>query len=59
MTDSEKPDLILAGFDQTDQRLDQMDKNITDIKLTLENETHVNIVENELRRIKERLGQIA
>ena len=39
MTDSEKLDLILSKLD----KLDKLDNDITDIKLTLENEIRVNI----------------
>lgn len=88
MTDNEKLDLILLKLN----KLDKLENDITDIKLTLENEIRVNIkrmaeghldlsrnlheamkldnekemlairvnmLENELRRIKERLDQIA
>lgn len=39
MTDSEKLDLILSKLD----KLDKLENDITDIKLTLENEVRVNI----------------
>jgi len=39
MTDSEKLDLILSKLD----KVDKIEKDITDIKLTLENEIRVNI----------------
>ncbi len=39
MTDSEKLDLILSRLD----KLDKLENDITDIKLTLENEIRVNI----------------
>lgn len=39
MTDSEKLDLILSKLD----KLDKLENDITDIKLTLENEIRVNI----------------
>ena len=39
MTDSEKLDLILSRLD----KLDKLEKDIIDIKLTLENEISVNI----------------
>ena len=39
MTDSEKIDLILAKL----EKLDKLEKDVTDIKLTLENEIRVNI----------------
>ncbi|MCM1044225.1 MAG: hypothetical protein NC417_01835 [Candidatus Gastranaerophilales bacterium] len=39
MTDSEKLDLILSKMD----KIDKMEKDITDIKLILENEIRVNI----------------
>ena len=39
MTDSEKLDLILSRL----EKLDKLDNDITDIKLTLENEIRVNI----------------
>ena len=39
MTDSEKLDLILSKL----EKLDKLEKNVTDIKLTLENEIRVNI----------------
>ncbi len=88
MTDSEKFDLILSRL----EKLDKIENDITDIKLTLENEIRVNIqrvaeghldlsrnlhealkidnekemlairvsvLENELRRIKERIEHIA
>ena len=55
------------------EKLSEMDKKITDIQLTLENETdalkvenekdmlliRVNRMENELRRLKERIDAIA
>ena len=106
MAENEKLDLILSKlgqmdgkFDQIDERLNRMDErfgrlenDVTDIKLTLENEIRtnimrvaeghldlyrklddaqkidnekemiairVNILETELRRVKERLSQIA
>ena len=88
MTDSEKLDLILSRL----EKLDKLENDVTDIKLTLENEIRVNIqrvaeghldlsrnlhealridnekemllirvntLENELRRIKERIEHIA
>jgi len=88
MTDSEKLDLILSKLD----KLDKLENDVTDIKLTLENEIRVNIqrvaeghldlsrnlhealkidtekemlairvnvLETELRRLKERIEQIA
>lgn len=39
MTDSEKLDLILSRLD----KLDKLENDVTDIKLTLENEIRVNI----------------
>lgn len=39
MTDSEKLDLILSRL----EKLDKLENDITDIKLTLENEIRVNI----------------
>ena len=39
MTDSEKLDLILSKLN----KLDRLEKDITDIKLTIENEVRVNI----------------
>ncbi|MDE7404837.1 MAG: hypothetical protein K2M81_07010 [Lachnospiraceae bacterium] len=39
MTDSDKLDLILSRLD----KLDKLENDITDIKLTLENEIRVNI----------------
>lgn len=39
MTDSEKLDLILSKL----EKLDKLEKDVTDIKLTLENEIRVNI----------------
>lgn len=39
MTDSEKLDLILSRL----EKLDKLEKNVTDIKLTLENEIRDNI----------------
>lgn len=39
MTDSEKIDLILSKLD----KLDKLENDVTDIKLTLENEIRVNI----------------
>ena len=39
MTDSEKLDLILSKL----EKLDKLEKNVTDIKLTLEYEIRVNI----------------
>lgn len=99
MAENEKLDLILSKLGQMDERLDRMDtrfdrleNDVTDIKLTLENEIRqnimrvaeghldlyrklddaqkienekeiiairVNILETELRRVKERLEQIA
>ena len=88
MTDSEKLDLILSKLD----KLDKLENDVTDIKLTLENEIRtniqrvaeghldlsrnlhealkidnekemlairVNVLETELRRLKERIEQIA
>lgn len=99
MVENEKLDLILSKLGQMDERLDKMDarfdkleNDVTDIKLTLENEIRtnimrvaeghldlyrklhdaqkidnekemiairVNILETELRKVKERLEQIA
>lgn len=92
MAENEKLDLILSKLDRMDERFDQMENDVTDIKLTLENEIRpnimrvaeghldlyrklddaqkidnekemiairVNILETELRRVKERLAQIA
>lgn len=99
MAENEKLDLILSKLGKMDERLDRMDErfdrlenDVTDIKLTLENEIRpnimrvakghldlyrklddaqkidnekemiairVNILETELRRVKERLAQIA
>lgn len=92
MTDSEKLDLILSEMQVLKQRTTKIETNVTDIKLTLENEIRVNIqrvaeghldlsrnlhaamkiesekemlairvnvLETELRRVKERLNQIA
>lgn len=39
MTDSEKLDLIISKF----EKLDKLENDVTDIKLTLENEIRVNI----------------
>ena len=39
MTDSEKLDLILSSL----EKLDKLENDVTDIKLTLENEIRVNI----------------
>ena len=39
MTDSEKLDLVLSRLD----KLDKLENDITDIKLTLENEIRINI----------------
>ena len=39
MTDSEKLDLILSRL----EKLDKLENDVTDIKLTLENEIRVNI----------------
>ena len=39
MTDSEKLDLILSRL----EKLDKLENDVTDIKLTLENENRVNI----------------
>lgn len=43
MTDSEKLDLILSEIQELKQRTANIDKDVTDIKLTLENEIRVNI----------------
>lgn len=43
MTDSEKLDLILSEMQELKQRTANIDKDVTDIKLTLENEIRVNI----------------
>lgn len=106
MAENEKLDLILSKlgkmderldrmderFDRMDERFDRLENDVTDIKLTLENEIRpnimrvaeghldlyrklddaqkidnekemiairVNILETELRRVKERLAQIA
>lgn len=42
MTDSEKLDLILSKLEKL-EKLDKVENDITDIKLTLENEIRVNI----------------
>lgn len=88
MTDSEKLDLILSKLD----KLDKLENDVTDIKLTLENEIRtniqrvaeghldlsrnlhealkidnekemlairVNILETEIRKLKDRIEQIA
>lgn len=47
MTDSEKLDMILEKLAETDKKLDKLDKlenDITDIKLTLENEIRTSIM---------------
>lgn len=47
MSDSEKLDLILEKLAETDKKLNKLDKlenDITDIKLTLENEIRTNIM---------------
>ena len=47
MTDSEKLDMILEKLAETDNKLDKLDKlenDITDIKLTLENEIRTSIM---------------
>lgn len=92
MAENEKLDLILSKLGQMDERFDRLENDVTDIKLTLENEIRtnimrvaeghldlyrklddaqkidnekemiairVNILETELRRVKERLSQIA
>ena len=43
MTDSEKLDLILSEMQVLKQRTTKIETNVTDIKLTLENEIRVNI----------------
>lgn len=43
MTDSEKLDLILSEMKELKQRTTNIEKDVTDIKLTLENEIRVNI----------------
>ena len=43
MTDSEKLDLILSEMQELKQRTTNIEKDVTDIKLTLENEIRVNI----------------
>lgn len=43
MTDSEKLDLILSEMQDLKQRTTNIETNVTDIKLTLENEIRVNI----------------
>lgn len=91
MTDSEKLDLLIDKVSSVDDRLQNVENNVTDIKLTLENETNVNIrriaeghldlsrklddalkvenekemliirvniLENELRQVKEKLNMI-
>ena len=47
MSDSEKLDLILSKLAEHDKKLDKLDKlenDVTDIKLTLENEIRTSIV---------------
>ena len=47
MTDSEKLDMILEKLAETDKKLDKLDKlenDITDIKLTLENDIRTSIM---------------
>ena len=43
MTDSEKLDLILSDVQELKQRTANIEKDVTDIKLMLENEIRVNI----------------
>lgn len=43
MTDSEKLDLILQKMNTIDDRLDSLENGVTDVKLSLENETNKNI----------------
>lgn len=43
MTDSEKLDLILSEMQELKQRTTNIEKSLTDINLTLENEIRVNI----------------
>ena len=43
MTDSEKLDLILSEMQDLKHRTANIEKDVTDIKLTLENEIRVNI----------------
>lgn len=59
MTDSEKLDLILSEMQDLKQRTTNIETSVTDIKLTLDNEIRVNTLENELRRVKERIESIA
>lgn len=43
MTDSEKLDMILSEMQELKQHTANIDKDVTEIKLTLENEIRVNI----------------
>ena len=71
MTDSEKLDLLLKQmgamderFTQLDNRLMKLENGVTDIRLTLENEKEmliirVNTLENEMRRMKDKINSFA